>query len=42
MTVPELLERDDLGREEGVVAARLGRWAPDLDELLVEDAVEEV
>ena len=42
MTVPELLEREDRGREEGVVADRLGRWTPDRDGVLVEDEVEEV
>ena len=44
MTVPELLERDDRGRDEGVVADRLGRCTLDVDGLLVEDEeeVEEV
>ena len=42
MTVPELLEREDRGREEGVVADRLGWWTPDRDWVLVEDEVEEV
>ena len=37
MTVPELLERDERGRDEGVVAERLGRCTLDGDGLLVED-----